>query len=255
MQFEPERKECAMKIAIISDIHGNFDALSQIPEKYDQLWVLGDLVNYGPQPAEVIQFVRERAAFVVRGNHDHCIGFGEDPRCSVRFREMAEATRKYTESILTDEDKRYLRDLPLQQQVWLGETCCRLCHAVPSDPLFTYCPPDSPRWVDECKRVRADLLLVGHTHLQFGLRVGSTLVVNPGSLGQAKSGESVASYAVLRDGRLGFRSFHYPVERTVEKIREMGIPAAIQDDLIAILRTGSVPEEQSEAAHVENIGD
>lgn len=244
-----------MKILIISDIHGNFDALSHLPEDYDHLWVLGDLVNYGPQPAEVIQFIRERATYVVRGNHDHCIGFGEDPRCSLRFREMAQATRKYTESILTDEDKRYLRELPLQKQVWLGNTCCRLCHAVPSDPLFTYCPPDSARWVEECKRVKADLLLVGHTHIQFGLRVGNTLVVNPGSLGQPKSGDSLASYAVLRHGKLGFRTFHYPVESTVEKIRAMRIPAAVQDDLITVLRAGSVPQEPRETAHVENIGD
>jgi hypothetical protein len=50
-------------------------------------------VNYGPNPAEVIEFVREKAAVVVRGNHDHSIGFDENPRCSERFRAMAEETR------------------------------------------------------------------------------------------------------------------------------------------------------------------
>lgn len=53
-----------MKIVIISDVHGNFDALSALQEDYDQLWVLGDLVNYGPQPAEVIRFIRSRATHV-----------------------------------------------------------------------------------------------------------------------------------------------------------------------------------------------
>jgi hypothetical protein len=60
-----------MKIAIISDIHGNFDALSALPESYDELWVLGDLVNYGPEPGAVIDHIKSNAAVIVRGNHDH----------------------------------------------------------------------------------------------------------------------------------------------------------------------------------------
>jgi putative phosphoesterase len=234
-------RESAIKIVIISDIHGNFDALSHVPEDYDELWVLGDLVNCGPQPAEVINFIRQRATHVVRGNHDHCIGFGEDPRCSPRFREMAEATRRYTESVLSEEDKKYLRSLPLQVDVWVGRTRCRLCHAVPSDPLFTYCPPGSEQLEEECRSVGADVLFVGHTHIPFGRKAGNTLLVNPGSLGQPKSGDPAASYAVLKDGKLGFRSFQYPVDSTAEKIRAMPVPASIQDDLITVLRRGSAP--------------
>lgn len=60
-----------MKIVIISDIHGNFDALSALPEVYDELWVLGDLVNYGPDPVAAVDFVRSKAAVVVCGNHDY----------------------------------------------------------------------------------------------------------------------------------------------------------------------------------------
>ena len=90
-----------MKILIISDIHGNFDALAALQETYDELWVLGDLVNYGPDPAAVIDFVRSKATVVVCGNHDYSIGFNQDPRCSARFREMAEATRRYTNSVLS----------------------------------------------------------------------------------------------------------------------------------------------------------
>lgn len=244
-----------MKVLIISDIHGNYDALSALQDDYDELWVLGDLVNYGPQPAEVIDFVRQRATRVVRGNHDHCIGFGEDPRCSPKFREMAEATRRFTETVLTEEDKRYLRSLPLSLDVQVGKTRCRLCHAIPSEPLYTYFPPDDERWEEECRMAGAGVLLIGHTHIPFGRRVGETLLVNPGSLGMPKSGEPVASYAVLKDGKLGFRSFHYPVESTVEKIQALRIPAAVQDDLVAVFRTGSVPQARNETTHVEDFGD
>jgi len=196
------------------------------------------LVNYGPQPAQVLEFVRDRATRVIRGNHDHCIGFGEDPQCAPAFREMADATRKYTASILSAEDKEYLRNLPLQTTATVGKFMCRLCHAVPSDPLYAYCPPDSDRWIEECQGIRVDLLLVGHTHIQFARRIEDTLVVNPGSLGLPKSGGPPACYAVLEDGKLGFRSLHYPVEKAAERIRAMPIAARVQQDLIAVLSVG-----------------
>jgi protein phosphatase len=242
-----------MKIVIISDIHGNFDALSHLPEDYDELWVLGDLVNYGPQPAEVISFIRKKATHVVRGNHDHSIGFGDDSHCPPRLREMAEATRRYTESVLSDEDKSYLRSLPLYLDVWLGKTHCRLCHAVPSDPPFAQFPSQPKYWEEECRRVRADILLVGRAHVPFGRWVGKTLLANPGSLGQPKSGEAAASYAVLKDGKFGFRSFHYPVNVTAEKVRAMPIAAPIRSELIAILRTGSVPQESNQPVFVRAL--
>jgi fructose-1,6-bisphosphatase len=49
-----------------------------LPRDYDELWVLGDLVNYGPNPAEIIDFVRSHASMIIRGNHDHSVGFGAE---------------------------------------------------------------------------------------------------------------------------------------------------------------------------------
>lgn len=89
------------KLLIISDIHGNLDALDALSESYDELWVLGDLVNYGPQPKEVMEAVMARATLVVQGNHDHAVGHDDDSRCSARYRKMAEATRRYTSSQLS----------------------------------------------------------------------------------------------------------------------------------------------------------
>lgn len=245
--------ESAMKIVIIGDIHGNYEALSRLPETYDQLWVLGDLVNYGPQPGEVIDFIRKRATHVVRGNHDHSVGFGEIPLCSPRFRDMAEATRRYTDAVLTEEDKEYLRSLPLHVDVWVGKTRCRLCHALPSDHPFAKYPPQTDHWDSEGRRGEVDIILVAGGHVSCGMRVGSTLLANPGSLGQPRSGEPVASYAVLKDGKLGFRSYHYPVNVTAEKVRAMPISAGIRSELIAILRTGSVPLERSQSVTVGSL--
>jgi putative phosphoesterase len=232
-----------MKIVIVSDIHGNYDALQSLPERYDELWVLGDLVNYGPEPKEVVDFVKEKATLVVRGNHDQCIGYGDDPRCSTRFREMAEATRQFSNTVLTAEQKLYLRSFPLQIDVVRAQTRFFLCHATPSDPLYEYRRAESGKWADECARLGADVILVGHTHMPFMRTVDRKILVNPGSLGQPKTGTPDACYAVWQDGQVSLRSYPYPIDNTVEKIRRMPIDGNIQKKLIRVLRFGGLPPE------------
>jgi len=228
-----------MKIVIISDVHGNLETLEAITEPWDELWVLGDLVNYGPNPAEVVDFIRQNAKVVVRGNHDHAIGTGEDPRCSSAFRAMAEATGAYTNSVLTAEQKKYLGLLPLcAERVVDGSRFC-LCHAVPSDPLYCYCRSDSPQWEREAASFPACTIFAGHTHLPFMLRFGDHQVVNPGSLGQPKHGAPRACYAVWEDGRVELRSYEYPVEETVRKVMAMPVPEGIRKSLAEVLRGGS----------------
>jgi putative phosphoesterase len=229
-----------VKIVIVSDIHANLEALTALPERYDELWVLGDLVNYGPNPSEVIDFVRTNASVVTRGNHDHAIGFNEDPRCSPPFREMAQATQQYTSSALSESQKQFLRDLPLRVARELGGLKVAMCHAIPSDPLFTYCPPDSSRWESELDLANADILLAGHTHLPFDRKWGERGVVNPGSLGQPKTGRPQACYAVWDDGTIELRSFDYPFEKTIEKIAALPIQAGVKANLSEVLRHGGL---------------
>jgi protein phosphatase len=230
-----------MKIVIVSDIHGNFDALAGLRESYDELWVLGDLVNYGPEPAPVVEYVKSIATLVVRGNHDNSIGFNQDPRCSAPYIEMAEATRRFTDSVLNSGQKDFLRSLPLCEQTTRRDTRFYLCHAVPSDPLFGYCEAESARWAAEVENLSADILLVGHTHVPFVRSVGRCLVVNPGSLGQPKTRSPEACYAVWDDGKVELKSYPYPVELAVAKVQALPIASPLRDDLSRILRTGSDP--------------
>jgi protein phosphatase len=229
-----------MKIVIVSDLHGNFDALSALPECGDELWVLGDLVNYGPQPSEVVDFVRAHAAVVVRGNHDNAVGFNVDPRCNPRYRAMASATMQFSTAELGKEAKEFLRGLPQTKTLESNGKRFMLCHAIPSDPLYGYCSEASDRWQQEVQAIEADYLLAGHTHTPFIKRVGQTIVVNPGSLGQPKTGKPDACYAVWHDGRFELKQFSYDLKRTLERIENMPVPAEIRRDLATVLRTGSI---------------
>lgn len=242
------------KIVIVSDIHGNLEALRALPTGYDELWVLGDLVNYGPQPAEVVDFVREKASLVVRGNHDDALGFDRDPRCSVMFRRYAEEVQRYTASVLNKEQKKYLADLPLFLKTQRAAWSFYLCHAIPSDPLYAYCSASSKTWPNECNEAGTDFLCVGHTHVQFFRQEGNRVVVNPGSIGQSKSGSPRATYAAWEGGSVVLHSYAYPVERTVERLRTMPVPREVQDFLIGVLETGVVPKSSTETVHVKNQG-
>jgi putative phosphoesterase len=229
-----------MKIVVISDLHSNFDALSALPELGDELWVLGDLVNYGPMPSEVVSYVRAHSETVIRGNHDHAVGFDVDPRCTPRYAEMADRTMQYSKASLDQDATAYLRELPLTRVLERdGHRFC-LCHAIPSNPLYGYSPGDSDLWPKELEQVDADFLLVGHTHAPFIRRLGTKTIVNPGSLGQPKTGKPDACYAVWEDGKFQLKQFAYPVERAVQRIEQLPVPPDIRRDLATVLRTGSV---------------
>lgn len=226
-----------MRIVIISDIHGNAESLSTLPDQYDELWVLGDLVNYGPEPGAVVDFVRSHAAVVVRGNHDDAVGFNRDPRCSPPYRQMAKETMDYTRSVLSQGQIDYLASLPLSAQRTVDGRKFLLCHAAPSDPLYKYVPANSTLWEDELKLISADVLLVGHTHTPFVQNVGHQVVVNPGSLGQPKTGNTKACYAIW-DQDITLQVLDYNMDHTLNQIDRMPVSARVREDLKAVLTSG-----------------
>jgi putative phosphoesterase len=228
-----------VKIAVISDIHANHAALDAFPEKeYDQLWCLGDLLDYGPKPREVIRWIRKKAAITVRGNHDHAVGFDVDPQCSLPFKNLAAETREFTQRVCAPDEIDYLRNLPIQQEVDIDGTSFYLVHAIPTDPLFGYCPEDSEKWEKELDWVRADVLVVGHTHTPFIRRIGNKMIVNPGSLGQPKTGRTLACYAVWEDGEILLKEYQYRLSDTIEEIHTIPVSQDVQDRLIAVLKSG-----------------
>lgn len=243
-----------MKIVMVSDLHANLAALEALPEQdFDQIWCIGDLVDYGPRPHETVQWVKRHAALAVRGNHDHAAGFSVDPQCSEPYKRLAAETLAYTLDVCTKEDLKFLRDLPLSLKAEAGSTRFHLVHSAPSDPLFGYCPEQSERWIEEVARVDAEVLLVGHTHTPFVRTIGQTTIVNPGSLGQPKTGRPLACYAVWEDGRIALKEYAYPLNETIRQIEEMPLVASDRDALIAALETGVLPAVHAAQAEANRV--
>lgn len=234
-----------MRVVIISDVHANMEALEALPTTGDELWVLGDLVNYGPDPVAVVDWIREHAALVIRGNHDHAAATGEDPRCSAPFREMSRVMLGYTRAKLRRDQREFLGGLPLTRAVKVDGFSFCLSHAAPSLPLFGYVTADSPQWEKESEMAAVDVLLTSHTHIPFIRSFGKRIVANPGSIGQPKTGGPLASYAVS-DGRLELRSYRYDWETTARKIEKLPIPPNVKRDLTGVLRAGGLVERRRE---------
>jgi putative phosphoesterase len=230
-----------MRILLLADLHGNWPALQALNEPYDVCLCLGDLVDYGLEPAPCIDWVRRKAQYAVRGNHDH--GVAQDVVVSGRngFRFLTAATRPLTRQRLSEDDLRYLSRLPLSQMMTLDETRFLMVHATPRDPLDEYASPDVEFWTRRLEHVEADVICVGHTHLPYVLEVGDKLVINPGSLGQPRDGDPRGSYAVIEDYTVELKRLEYPIEETVRVIQESALPVAARETLTAVFRTGEVP--------------
>jgi protein phosphatase len=237
-----------MKIVIVSDIHANLAAIEALPEEnYDQLWCLGDLVDYGPRPHETIRWAMTHARAIVRGNHDHAVGFAVAPECSAPYQMLASTTRRYTHEVCAKNDFEFLRELPLRKEIMIGRTRFHLVHAVPTDPLFGYLAEESEDWLREVERINADFLFVGHSHKPFIRQIDQCTIVNPGSIGQPKTGRPLACYATWEDGRIELKEYEYPIEETVADIRLMSIPERDQQTLISVLLNGQLPAPRGEA--------
>jgi predicted phosphodiesterase len=231
-----------MRVLVISDIHGNLEALRAVAAAepdVEHILCLGDLVDYGPSPEETVVWVRRHALATVRGNHDNAVAFGEDCRSAPLFRRLSVESRKKTVPLLSPESLSFLRSLPTRSSVVLDGVRLELLHAAPADPLFQYLPASRlDEWRSAVDGIDADLVLVGHTHLPMVLDLGARRVVNPGSVGLPRDGDPRASYAVVERGTPVLKRVAYDVDRTIAALRAWGLPADVTRSLESLYQGG-----------------
>jgi putative phosphoesterase len=227
-----------MRILLLADIHANWPALQAIQEPYDVCLCLGDLVDYGLEPAPCIDWVRKNAKVAIRGNHDHGVAQNVTVNGRTGFKYLSGVTRTLSRQRLGADDIRYLGELPISTQLTLDKTRFFLVHASPRDPLDEYAPPNVEFWQRRLEKVEADVICVGHTHLPYVLEVGDKVVINPGSVGQPRDGDPRASYAILQDFKVELKRVEYPIEETVRVVEESNLPDQAKAKLIEVFRNG-----------------
>jgi predicted phosphodiesterase len=237
-----------MRVAVISDVHGNYHALEAVlqeidAERVDAVWCLGDTVGYGPLPNECCGAVRDRADVCLVGNHDLVV-LGE---LSVSdFNDEAAAAALWTSDVLTEASRSFLESLKPEGAV----EGIDLYHASARDPVWEYVlTEESARATLELSS--APVVLVGHSHVALaitadgrevlgGLAAGGTEVkldgrwlLNPGSVGQPRDGDPRAAWVLLDLEKrfAAFRRVQYPIKQTQSEIRERGLPEMLASRL------------------------
>jgi predicted phosphodiesterase len=220
-----------LRVAALYDIHGMAVPLEAVlaeleGEEIDAVLIGGDAVA-GPQPAETLALLRrlELRTHWIRGNGERALG--PDAADAVMDGEAAEAALRFTASQLSEEDQRFLVELPetLQLDVdGLGEAL--FCHASPRNDLDIVTPgtPDS-RLGPLLEGVSERVVVAGHTHMQDDRRVDGVRWINPGSVGMPYEGEVAAFWAILGPD-VEFRRTPFDVERSAEALLASGWPEA-----------------------------
>lgn len=245
-----------MRLAILSDIHANREALSAVMDDMalrgaDAVVVLGDVVGYGPDPAWCIARVQEmqaRGAIVLKGNHDAAIAAG-----AAGMNPVARAALDWTRAQLDAPARAWLDGLPLTAEI----AGIALAHASPADPGRWPYIQTADQAAPAFAATAARLILVGHVHVPllvardragrlkgFRPKPGQPQPLIPsrqwlavvGSVGQPRDGDAAAGYAALDTDRneLTFRKVPYDSLPTLEKLARADLPR----DLAIRLLTG-----------------
>lgn len=204
-----------MKIAFISDIHGNYEALKAVLAEIDQLGVeqvycAGDIVGYYTQINECCEALRQRRIPCVMGNHDwYMAGGGFCPRSR-----SVNDCLAYQRTIIETTHLDWLRTFPVQLAI--GEI--RMVHGGWADPIDEYLKPTEGYF----ERVQGNVFVSGHTHIQILQRFGDKLYCNPGSVGQPRDGDPRAAFAVYEAGEFTLHRVEYDMQTVFELMKAAG---------------------------------
>jgi len=231
-----------MRILVISDIHANLDALQTViadAGEIDQVWCLGDLVGYGPQPNECVELVRSLPNIIcIKGNHD-VAALGEI-NISL-FNQEAKESMIWHQSVLSLENKEYLKSLPERYETEL----VTLVHGSPRNPIWEYILDPYVARINY-EYFKNDICLVGHSHqpiisswdvnegvLEWGapqqnaiVSLQNRMIINPGSVGQPRDSDSRAAYGILNTDckKFEFHRVAYNISAVQSKILDMRLP-------------------------------
>jgi len=253
-----------MKIALFSDIHANLPALEAFfasvdQQKPDAIYCLGDLVGYNRWPNEVISAIRQRRIPTIAGNYDYGVGRTSDD-CGCAYKTDEEKANgavsiSYTNKVVGDEERAYLRTLPAH---------IRVEFQLNQDKLNLLLVHGSPRRVNEylfedreeksllriMEDANADIMCFGHTHKPYHRILPSVPdtqphfrhAINIGSVGKPKDGDPRGCYVLLHIDdqsstaernsiRVEFIRFVYDVEKAAKAIEDSPLPQAFADAL------------------------
>lgn len=237
-----------MRFAVIGDIHSNIDALKSVlkdiqAKQVDFIVCTGDLVGYLPFPNEVIECVRAERVLVVQGNHDQAIAHAQ--RIPLEKLEQmtveekcAKASACYTNAVITEENRKYLRELPQSLTFKQGELEVIVVHGSPRS-INEYLYEGGSALEEISQESHYDVVICGHTHIPYHQEVSGTHYINAGSVGKPKHGNGQSAYVIVEMTNQTVVCERQEVSYDLVKLEKAILDnSAISNDLIEMLQKG-----------------
>ncbi|KHE91480.1 MAG: metallophosphoesterase family protein [Candidatus Scalindua rubra] len=235
-----------MKVIIISDIHGNLEALNRVLEYIAKMEgetrvvCLGDIVGYGPNPIECFKIVTSLTDNICLGNHEDAI---LDTDYDYQITKPAREAIRWTRGILDEEIKEAINKLPLK----IAENNILYVHASPDDPMRWKYISNTGTAYSSLIEMKHSLCFVGHSHIPgiysyralqresntATLSTNDKTIVNVGSVGQPRDGSPMLSFAVFddEDWEVEIIRLEYDYHKTMVKIKKVNLPLFLSERL------------------------
>lgn len=223
-----------MRIAVISDIHGNLYSLLRVLEDIDSQDVdavvcLGDLVGYGPHPNEVIAMIRKRKIVCLKGNYDASVV--DNDFTYIRRTTTNDFSLPWTVEELRASNTYYLANLPTELTMNICGKKIRFVHGSPRK-INEYLDKNNPDLETIMNEIDEDILICAHTHIPSVEQFGDKMLINDGSVGKPKNGTPEATYILLdlfneATPKVKVRSVEYDFQKIMKDMQMKQFPSTL----------------------------
>ncbi|MDD1745359.1 MAG: metallophosphatase family protein [Candidatus Methanoperedens sp.] len=214
-----------MLIGLISDVHSNAVALENVLSILDEMGVekilhAGDIIGYNPYPNETVELFKKNKIISILGNHERALISGDISD----FNPYAAAALLWTRRVMSPENLSYIKSLKSREHMIIDKTRIVVIHGSPRDVDEYVFPVNvSAHFLAATK---ADVLVLGHTHVQFKKEYSLGTVLNPGSVGQPRDENPEAAFAVYdtATGETQLKRTGYNIEKVIEDMHSAHLP-------------------------------
>ncbi len=214
-----------MLIGLIADVHSNAVALKAVlsalaDSGVERILHAGDIVGYNPYPDETIELFKRNKIISIMGNHERALVTGD----TSGFNPYAKAALEWTRNEVSLDNSGYIKGLKNIESITIDEKRIVLVHGSPYD-IDEYVYPEEVM-PEMLSAANADILVLGHTHIQFKKEYPEGIIVNPGSVGQPRDGNPRAAFAVLdtESGKIELERAAYDIEKVIEDMLAAHLP-------------------------------
>ena len=226
-----------MKRLIIADIHANFPALEAVVEAagpVDQILCLGDIIDYGPNPAECIDLFMELNAKSIIGNHDLGV--------LARQQEQNQATDSFnwgawTLAQLSSTHLEYLNSMPTTMTIDIAGIEAKAVHAITYEQYLSPSMNNSElsAYLEEHNK---KIIICGHSHKLIDRQIKDQRVISIDSVGQPKDGSNLAGYTIEKDGIFDHKRVEYDLPAMLEDVKKIGLPSDFENRWLNFMKIG-----------------